>query len=187
MTLNISSHSGSLNKIRHIQWKDTFCPQFLIFKRDLNLLNHWKEKEMKSSPWIYPWRPRMKDRIMSLLFLASDPRVSGPQGPDITAAWEANTATGARNSFHNKNKSPNSRKQLRSFARSLYCDNLSGSNLEIMNYISRKSCSLLISGSGTRFVVYETCENRVITLYKSIRALRLCTMCFPKQIKWCLR
>lgn len=67
-------------------------------------------------------------------------------------------------------------KQLRSFARSLYCDNLSASNLEIMNYISRKSCRLLISGSGTRFVVHETIENGLITLYKSIRALQMCTM-----------
>lgn len=55
-----------------------------------------------------------------------------------------------------------------------------------MNYISNKSCSLLISGSGTRFVVYETIENAVITLYKSIRALQMFTMYFPKQIKWCL-
>lgn len=89
-----------------------------------------------------------------------------------------------QHSFQNKTRGPTAEKQLRSFAWSLYCDNLSGSNLEIMNYISRKSCSLLISGSGTRFVVYETIENGVITLYKSIRAFQLCTMCFPKQIKW---
>lgn len=55
-----------------------------------------------------------------------------------------------------------------------------------MNYISFKACSFLISGSGSRFVVYETFQNGVITLYKSIKALRLCTLCFPKQIKWCL-
>lgn len=96
----------------------------------------------------------------------------------ISKWWEANTAK--------QNMRPNNRKQQHSFAQSLYCDNLSGSNLEIMNYISHKSRSLLISGTGTRFVVYETCKNGVITLYKSIRALQLCTMCFAKQIKWCL-
>lgn len=126
-----------------------------------------------------------KGRIVSLLCLASCPK-STAQGTQHCHSLRGKHCDQHSAFFSEQNKRPNSRKQLRSFAWSLYCDNLSGSNLEIMNYISRKSCSLLISGSGTRFVVYETIENGVITLYKSIRALQLCTMYFPKQIKRCL-
>lgn len=108
-----------------------------------------------------------------------------PRGQNVPTAWQGGGFCNHR-SFLPKTRGPGHRTQLRSFAWSLCCDNFSASNLKIMNYIRSKYCCFLIGGSGTRFVIYEAIENGVITLYKLIRALQTCTVCFPKQIKWCL-